>query len=150
MAAAANADGRIELFALDRNGLIYSRAQTSPGSSGWSAWRNIDGILNSISVARNQNGTLQIFGTNSSGSIFTRSQLQPSVDNWNGWQQMDGLLNKIVAGTHADGTIEVDGFNFNGTPFHRRQTTVNATSPGSGWSPWAQMFTNQGCSRTSP
>lgn len=57
---------------------------------------------------------------------------------------MDGLLNKIVAGTHADGTIEVDGFNFNGTPFHRKQTTVNATSPGSGWSPWAQMFTNQG------
>ncbi|MGW3631181.1 tectonin domain-containing protein [Streptomyces sp. NPDC005122] len=143
VAAATNADGRIELFALDRNGQIYARSQTSPGSSGWSAWRSLDGILNSISVARNQNGTLQIFGTNSAGSIFTRSQLQPSVDNWNGWQQMDGLLTKVVAGTHADGTIEIDGINVNGTAFHRRQTTVNATSPGSGWAGWAQMFASQ-------
>jgi hypothetical protein len=44
LAAATNADGRIELFAVGPEGEVFQRWQRSPGGQ-WSPWRRMSGTL---------------------------------------------------------------------------------------------------------
>jgi len=45
LAAETNADGRVELFAVNTTGQIWHRWQSSAGSDGYSAWIQLDGLL---------------------------------------------------------------------------------------------------------
>jgi hypothetical protein len=158
VSAAANADGRVEVFGISRIGAIFHRWQQIPGDDGsWSPWAQMDGQLNSITVARNADGTLQVFGTNPAGNVWTRNQilggdqfktvqpnhLVPAVDSWTSWKQIDGALSQAAAVTAADGHIQLFGINTAGQLFHRRQSTLNATDPsvGGDWTAWDQVET---------
>ncbi|GAA2910903.1 hypothetical protein GCM10020221_03450 [Streptomyces thioluteus] len=44
IAAARNADGRLELFVVDGGGGVFHRRQINPGG-GWSGWEKLDGVL---------------------------------------------------------------------------------------------------------
>jgi hypothetical protein len=45
VAAQANADGRIELVAVNLVGQIWRRSQTAPGATTYSPWVQLDGQL---------------------------------------------------------------------------------------------------------
>jgi hypothetical protein len=156
VAAAANADGRVEMFGISRIGAIFHRWQQNPGDdSSWSPWAQMDGQLNSITVARNNDGTLQVFGTNPAGNVWTRNQIlggdqfatvrpdhpAPAIDSWTSWKQMDGVLSQVAAVTDANGRIQLFGINGTGELFHRRQSAPNATDPsvGASLTAWDQV-----------
>jgi hypothetical protein len=45
VAAEANADGRIELVAVNLAGQVWRRSQSAPGSTTYTAWTQLDGLL---------------------------------------------------------------------------------------------------------
>jgi hypothetical protein len=156
VAAAANADGRVEIFGISRVGNIFHRWQQFAGDNNtWLPWAQMDGQLNSITVARNQDGTLQVFGTNPAGQVWTRNQILggdqfvtvrpsnpvPAIDSWTAWKLMDGELSQAAAVSDASGLIHLFGINGSGLLFHRQQTVRNATDPAvsGAWSQWEQV-----------
>jgi hypothetical protein len=170
VAAAANSDGRVEIFGISRIGNIFHRWQEVAGDdTSWSPWAQMDldpgltriepavGPLNSITLARNKDGTLQVFGTNPAGNTFTRNQIlggdqfptvrpphpAPATDSWTSWKQMDGALAQAAAVTNADGQVQLFGINSVGALFHRQQTAPNATDPSvdGAWTGWDQVQT---------
>jgi hypothetical protein len=156
LAEAGNADGRAEMFGIDRLGDVYHRWQEAPNDdTSWSPWAQMTGqTLTSIAVARNQDGTLQVFGTTPAGQIVTRNQilggdqypsvqpdpLTPAVDDWTDWKPMDGQLTQVAA-ADANGQIELFGINSAGNVFDRQETAPNATDPtvAGSWTGWNQL-----------
>jgi hypothetical protein len=156
VAAASNADGRLEVFGIDRLGQIFHRWQEVAGQDwSWSPWARMDGQLNSIAVARNQDGTLQVFGTNKFGNVWTRYQVLgadrvpswqlptplPAVDFWSPWKQMDGSMYRVAAGTDAGGRIELFALDAHGVISYRSQNAPSFTDPtvAGYWSAWGSM-----------
>jgi hypothetical protein len=156
VAAAANVDGRVEMFGVSRVGNIFHRWQLTAGdNTGWSPWAQMDGQLSSLTVARNHDGTLQVFGVDPAGKIHTRNQrwgtdqhesvrtvpARPAVNTWTPWKQIDGSLRQAVAITDSGGRINVFGINGAGALFHRKQIALNATDPAVGgtWTGWGQV-----------
>jgi len=132
VAADTNADGRIEVFAVDGAGHLFNKWQGTPGgnwSAGWHPW---DGELNSIAMAHNRNGQLEVFGTNNAGAIVHRWN---TTAGWGGWSVIGGQLHAIAAETNADGLIELVGVNFQGQIFHKVQTVANSNV----WTEWQQL-----------
>lgn len=133
VAADTNADGRVEVFAVDGAGHLFSKWQGTPGgdwSAGWHPW---DGELNSIALAHNRNGQLELFGTNDAGAIVHRWRTDTGA--WTGWSVIGGQLHAIAADTNADGLIELVGVNFQGQVFHKVQTVANSNA----WTEWKQL-----------
>ncbi|MFM9542228.1 tectonin domain-containing protein, partial [Streptomyces turgidiscabies] len=90
IAAARNADGRLQVFGSNSAGQIYTRSQTSIGGS-WSAWVQLDGGLTQVAAETNANGRIELFGVNSAGQVWHRSQASPG-GSWSAWIQFDGAL----------------------------------------------------------
>lgn len=149
VATAANADGRVELFGINRTGAIFHRWQQTAGDdSTWSPWAQMDGQLSSITAARNQDGTLRVVGTNPAGNVWTRSQILggdqtpparpahpvPAIDSWTPWQQLDGSLSQAAAVTDPDGRVQLFGVNGGGRLFHRQQSD-------GAWTAWDELST---------
>jgi len=132
IAAAGNADGRLEIFGTNSQDAVVDRSQTTPGGT-WSAWSVFDGALRSVAAETNADGRVELFGVNSAGQVFHRSQITPG-GTWSGWNQFDGSLTSIAAARNADGRLEIFGANSAGQVFHRSQTT-----PGGTWSGWNQF-----------
>lgn len=157
LAAAANFDGRVELFGLGRSGRVYHRWQRIAGDNdSWAPISEKEGLLNTIAVARNSDGTLQLFGTTPSGEIYTTNQIfggdrlpavqqehpRPATDGWTNFAPMDGILTQIAAVTKGD-YIHLFGVNGAGALWHRYQLVKNATDPSKPgtWSPWTHIVT---------
>ncbi|WP_308312439.1 tectonin domain-containing protein, partial [Streptomyces sp. ISL-11] len=88
VAAARNADGRLELFGTNSGDAIYHRSQNSIGGT-WGPWAQFDGALRAVASETNADGRVELFGVNSGGSIYHRSQTSPG-GTWAGWEQFDG------------------------------------------------------------
>jgi len=157
VAEASNADGRVELFGIDKTGRVFHRwQQVANDDTSWSPWAELTGQqLTSLAVARNDNGTLELFGTTPSGQIFTRTQVLsrdefqhdqplnplPAIDHWTDWQQMDGRASQVAAGVNANGRLELFGLDSTRRLFDREQTAVDATDPSiaGSWMGWSQL-----------
>jgi hypothetical protein len=152
VAAATNADGRVEVFGLDRVGSIFHSWRTGGEFGSWSPWAKMEGTLSSIAVARNKNGTLEVFGTTPAGTVFTRHQIlnadyiasqvpavpKPSVNNWSDWKQIQGILDSISAVTDDNGKIQIFAVKA-GNLFQKEQAVPNATDPNTNWSGWVNL-----------
>ncbi|HET9989892.1 MAG TPA: hypothetical protein VFQ65_15275 [Kofleriaceae bacterium] len=132
LAAERNADGRISLFAIGGDGVLYGRYQTSPGG-GWNpdGWGSLSGgYIVQVITARNADGRIELFVRNQWGNVFHRFQTAPNA-GWNpeGWLPFGGTgLVSIAAATRADGRLEVVGIGGDGHMYHRVQFV-----PNSGW-----------------
>src|SRR5215204_5166039 len=74
LAADTRPDGTVELVAVRADGWIYHRYGNGAGTfiePTWSSWSYVDGLLDSVAVARNTSGALDVFGTNWLGMAFT-------------------------------------------------------------------------------
>jgi hypothetical protein len=131
IAVARNRDGRLELFGVDADQLIFHRWQTAANSSSWTGWASFEGNLSAVAAETNADGRVELFGVNISGVEFHRVQTSPG--NWAGssWVQYDGILTTIAAARNNDGRIELFGTN-GGAVFHRLQTSPGSWT-GSGW-----------------
>ena len=141
-----NADGRVELFGVNRAGVPFHRSQTSAGSSSWSAWAQLPGQFTSIAAARNADGRLEVFATNMFergvpdgpvGPLFHSTQVAPGSPDLTDWALLDnqgeiGLV-QVAAAANADGRIALFGVTSGGAAVVHRVQTSPGSWAGSTW-----------------
>jgi hypothetical protein len=144
--SATNADGRVEVFALDNHGVLWHDWETSPGGT-WSGWYSIGGHwVGTPRVARNQNGLLQVFVSDVGGRLSTI--VQSGATDWG--QAFSSLGGTVASGqfllplfdvaTNADGRLELFAIYPDGSVQHNWQLYDNA--PANAWSGWYSLGGN--------
>lgn len=136
--AIANADGRLEVFAIAAwDNSVWHVWQTSPGGS-WSQWQSLGGWADQLSVTRNGDGRLELFVRGSDQALYHKWQLTPGNFGWSGWSSLGGGVlsmpsgqNAIAAAQNLDGHLEVFVIGTDHALHHKWQTC-----PGCGWSDW--------------
>ena len=142
-----NADGRLELFALDATeGSAWHNWQVTPNGD-WHGWQIMGDArgLNRLAVTNNANGRLEVFATdNAAGLAWHNWQVTPNGD-WHGWQVMGGAkgLGEIAIGRNADGRLELFALDASeGSAWHNWQVTPNGD-----WQGWQIMGDARGLNR---
>jgi hypothetical protein len=77
-----NEDGRLELFALDGNGVAYHKWETG---GGWSDWTSLGGAnISQLAVCQNQDKRLELFAIGGDRAAYHLWQTTIN-GNWTGW-----------------------------------------------------------------
>ncbi|MFJ3879143.1 hypothetical protein ACIPW5_16935 [Streptomyces sp. NPDC090077] len=142
---ATNADGRLEVFVVDRNGEPWHNWQ-NPHDGAWSGWYSLGGRLASaIGVGRGAGGRLELFaesaeliyvpggpaGPSLQHSVVHRYQILPG--SWNDqWLPFAGSsASKPTVANNVDGRLEIFTAGTNeSAPQHKWEM------PGGGWNVW--------------
>jgi len=154
-AVGSNADGRLEVFLVGSDGLLWKKDQTAP-SNGWSDWlphgAPSGGVrwVSSPVVASNADGRMELFMLGTDGQLWHEWQTAPN-NGWSGWASFGSPQGRRIVGTPAvgmnaavppAGRLELFAVTDDGAWWHRWQLT-----PSNGWSDWdhSWMFgTGQG------
>ena len=133
---AESVDGRLELFAIDGDGLLGHRAQLDPsGDAGWSAWEQL-GPPDSgrPAVFQNADGRLELFAAGLGRSLGHAWQIDPSGRVWSAWEELGPAISGDPAVfQNADGRLELVAAGDDGRLGHRWQVIPNGHT---GWSDW--------------
>jgi len=131
LTAARNQDGRIEFFALDKKGLLWSVAQTTVGSWDNMSTRNLGGHdLTNIAVTPYRDGRLGVVALGGDKHVYLVSQTGPNND-WGAWIGLQGnSIAEVAAAPNADGRLDVAARGGDGSIYE-----IYETAPGV-WSTW--------------
>ena len=137
---AANADGRLELFAVGSPDGITHAWQTAPGAGTWAQGdlgSPTGGIfVQNVAAGRNADGRLSVFAQGSDGAIWSISQTAPN-NGWGSWASLGKPSSDTVGipavGANADGRLEVFASGTSAA-WHTWQS-----SPGGGFGSWASL-----------
>jgi len=144
IAAARNADGRLELFASTGLGGIWHRYQQAANASTWIGWSDMGHLpgvsLNPVEAAVNSDGRMEIFAVGSDGAVWHRWQSKPSAGPWSGWTSLGApagaaLPVAVKACANKDGRIELFVLGSDGTIWHGWQSKPSAGP----WSSWNSL-----------
>lgn len=139
LAAEADGDGRLHVVMLDDRDRIWHTWQDPAAPLGWSPAFGVDGLLNTVALARGSDGRLEMFGTDRFWRVWHRAKAPDSANghrsNWYSWSQFDSLLTSVAADTDADGRMWVVGVNSLGRVFSRHQLSAGSSL----WSAWVRM-----------
>jgi ligand-binding sensor domain-containing protein/signal transduction histidine kinase len=141
LAAAQDANGRIELFAVEADGNSVAHIWQNDARDGWSDWKTMGGdFWPWLAVARNKTGQIEVFASGRADHLLAHCwQVQSnSPDSWTAWTGLDQpILSGFSIGQSRDGRLEVFGANAtNG--FVMRSYQV-AASPETAWSHWQSL-----------
>jgi hypothetical protein len=127
-AVARNADGRLEVFAIGTDSILWHRRQLTPGGNDWSNWEFLGGIFRpykNIAVGSNADGRLQVFVTGTDDALWTNWQLTPAGP-YSGWVSLGGIVpGDPAVGRNADGRLEAFARGSDGALWHLYQLTPN-------------------------
>ena len=93
-AVTRNADGRLEVFARDGNGIIWHKWQTGPNngwSEQWSSLGSIGPVIGGLAISPNADGRLEVFVV-SNGAVWHKWQTGPN----NGWSEQWSSLAESI------------------------------------------------------
>lgn len=142
LAASRNEDGRLEIFAIGGDGVVYHRYQEKASTAPWSDWLSLgrpgDKSLWTLSVGRNGDGRLEVFALDEAGALWHRHQPIDPGQPWSDWLSLEkpgADLVRVVAATNADGRLEVFGLDKEGRLVHTYQKTPGSES----WSSWQSL-----------
>ena len=126
---AANADGRLEAFARDSNGVISHTWQTAP-SGGWSPWSPLGGgLIGDPQVATNSDGRLEVFAVGTDNQLWHVWQAHPGAGWSSSWYALGGsLAGRPAVRANRDGRLEAFARGTDGAVWHSWQQ-----APSSGW-----------------
>jgi len=165
LAMATNADGRLEVFAIGRDGAVWHSWQTAPGVlSGrgaaleWSSWASLGGNWQlgaavPLVTALDSTKCLQVFVKNAHDeSVFRLGQVAPNASWQATWQSLGGALRQesgLAVVMNADGRLELFGQQASGAFCHtaqNRRLGIVLGSPHSapgwaadGWGTWIPL-----------
>jgi hypothetical protein len=134
-----NADGRLEVVAVNTVGQLIHIWQLAPGGA-WSPWDVLgspSGVsLNIAVVGANTDGRLEAFAFGSDSNLWHIWQTAPN-GGWGGWDSL-GSPSGVQAGQprvarNADGHLEVFAVGANAV-WH-----IGQTSAGGGWAGWDSL-----------
>jgi hypothetical protein len=137
--AAQQNDGRVQLWALDTKGQLWSCWQTSPGG-GWVSWHgpNWDGSpqLSDI-MACQQGGSrgAQLWAITPDYTLISDFQTTPG-GGWSGWSSGSWLnapqVYELTAAQQNNGCVQLWALTLDQTLI-----SISQTSPGGDWSGWS-------------
>ena len=115
IALGTNADGRLELFYIGMDDILYHAWQLNPGGgTGWSGGDFVSTSQNTaqyIGVASNADGRLELFYIGMDNILYHDWQLNPVTGtSWSGGKFLSTAQNtakSLVVGNNADGRLEV-------------------------------------------
>ena len=58
------------------------------GSNTWSAWSQLDGLVNQVAAEANADGRIELIGVTWGGTVFRRFQVAPNSASWSAWTQL--------------------------------------------------------------
>jgi hypothetical protein len=142
--AAANSDGRLEVFGINRNGDAFHLWQDAASFNGWTqvqAFPQPSTAIFTIRVAQNAPdargfAALEVFATTNAGSVIHAWQTGPSAPFSNWATLVPSCRCEIAVARNGDGRLELFYTGPQATPdvFHLWQT-----APNSGWSAVASL-----------
>jgi len=128
---ATNADGRLEVFAVGFDGVVYHSWQTTTGI--WSGWAALPGLTNARSVVAvvGSGGRLVAAARLADGTVSVNAF---SGSAWPGWTSTGGTLTgSLTPDTNPAGRAEFFGISTAGTIVHQWQQSNGQ------WSGWASL-----------
>lgn len=140
-------DGRLNLFVVGGDNVIWWDKQTVPGGS-WMGWTQITGTTAKSGEAPtailNASGDLEVFYNKSDNSEVCHVWQMTSGGSdwtWNGQTALGGgaNLSGLSATRNTDGRLDVSVVGSNNKVWHNWQTTA-----GGSWNGWATFDTSQG------
>ena len=133
LAVDRDADGCLELFKIDADGVLRYRWQRQPGGD-WSGWFSLSGSwLPGLAVATNADGEIEIFAVDRAEHALNCIEQRRQTHNWSGWTVLGGqvVVPPATVGLNADGQLEVWAVDTNGAVKH-----IFQKMPDAGWSAW--------------
>jgi hypothetical protein len=129
------ADGRIQVLAVDDAGAVWRTTQTTPTDTNWSPLTKLNGFgVASIAAARHANGSIELIGVDAGGGAWRRTQAAGGA--WGAWSQLQPkTLARVTAEAGNDGRIQIVGVDNLGNVWHSIQTSPNAGT----YSPWTLL-----------
>jgi hypothetical protein len=107
IAAARNTDGRLEVFSIGTDTLIYRNKQLA-ANGGWSGEIHQGGAAKKMVLAENQDGRLELFYVGTNDRVYHRWQTAPGGPWVDTDVQMGGSTAKEIAvGRNSDGRLEI-------------------------------------------
>jgi uncharacterized protein (TIGR03437 family) len=128
-----DADGRLDVFAINSDTAIWHRYQATSGSANWSPWGSLGGRgKNDPSVGADADGRLEVFIETTDSDMWHTYQVTPG-GNWATGDFVHGLLFSAPAvARNSDGRVMVFAGDEDGKYWWIIQNSVDADS----WSPW--------------
>jgi hypothetical protein len=154
---AANADGRLEVFAEGEGSTgpeLWHVWQNPAPLSGWSGWDNLGSppgqFMGYSTVGQNADGRLEVFtrvGLMSTGVVWHIWQNPTPATGWSSWGVLGsppgGVAPRfLVVGQNADGRLELFVLGTTGDLWHIWQQPA----PTGGWSGWGSLGAPPGAS----
>jgi peptide methionine sulfoxide reductase MsrB len=146
----ANADGRLEVFAIGTDGnLGHAFQNVASTTANWSAWHDLGPLITTNpALARNADGRLEVFangeGTTGPPALGHMYQNAASTTtDWSGWTNFDDfpdnswrITGNPAVAQNADGRLEIFAIALDGNLGHIWQ---NAASTTTNWSAWQDL-----------
>ncbi|MBB5872783.1 subtilisin family serine protease [Allocatelliglobosispora scoriae] len=134
VAFARHADGRLNLFGVNRAGTLFFRTQTAPNADTYTAWTSsVDPSWYSVCADTDSSSRIKLVGLRRNQQVWHRNQAVANTNTWTIWQQFDGLLTSCAVASTGT-TLEVFGTNAQGQVWRRSEV-----SPGGAFTPWTLL-----------
>ncbi len=99
----SNIDGRLELFVLGSDKVVYHKWQLDPGTHNWSGWASLGGKSRQFSVTQHHDGRLEVFTVGlKNGLFYTNCQLAPGANDWSGWHGLGDAPEQAATATDGN------------------------------------------------
>jgi hypothetical protein len=125
--AGKNADGRLELYALDPQGAVFHKWQSG---GAWVDWNPMQGHgITQLAAAQNQDGRVEVFALGGDQVPYHAWQLAPN-GSWSGWAGGIAATSVVQIAVERDaaGALQLFLLNVNGSV-----ARLGQTAPNGGW-----------------
>ncbi|ETK37873.1 TIGR03767 family metallophosphoesterase [Microbispora sp. ATCC PTA-5024] len=141
VAAVADKNGMIHVFALDDKGMLWHR---SPVGGVWANWATLvipsGQRFTKIATAVTGDGRIALFALDHDRRVWRTYQQSPGGGTWGTWQLFDAgqtRMTQLTARRDGAGQIRLFGVDHAGQLWHRQQTAANADV----WNAWVAFST---------
>ncbi|WP_328522743.1 S8 family serine peptidase [Kribbella sp. NBC_00359] len=136
IAAEADNQGIVNVFAVDTHGRIWTSRQATVNSAAWFPFvpfattaTGAELLVSEVAVAREGSGRLNVYGI-TSARVSVTSQATPGSASWSPWAQavFSATTMHIAAETNENGTVALLGVDNDGAVWHANQQLLDAGS----------------------
>jgi hypothetical protein len=138
LAAATNAAGEIEVFAVDRASHALSCIRQIHQTHNWSGWTVLGGpVVAPATVGQNADGRLEVCTVDTNGAVKHIFQMEPS-GGWSAWDDFGGRFHPgLLCVRQRDGRLDLFGVDtVSSHLLHRWQGAAGASRD---WLPWTDL-----------
>jgi ligand-binding sensor domain-containing protein/signal transduction histidine kinase len=138
VAVSLDADGRLEVFAVDQARQLNCIRQKARDSHEWYAWRNLGGMVYSpVALGQEADGRLEVFAFDALSQRVEHLWQTNAHGGWSHWEDLgEGPSTGLAVATNHDGRLELFGVDERQHLVHCWQRQRNAST---NWSAWASL-----------